>query len=119
MAAKTILVIDSEDMSSLLAFVLGEEGYEVTTASYLEEAIDVLSGRRFDLIITDALEQGRRLDLEPSFLYKLKAAAGETPIILLSTYAEEWMAREHGLADSIPKPFDLVDLVRRVKKVLG
>ena len=122
MATKAILVVDPDRFSLALSTqILELEGYEVSTAQSLAEATVLLSKSRFDLIITEALCQSKPLDFDPSFLTKIRALVGNTSIILLSTYASAGTVRPgtFGLADVVPKPFDIDDLVRKVNRVLG
>ncbi len=119
---QSILVVDPDiNLSALVADILGEEGYHVSTAQTLDEAIGLLSKSHFDLIITEAFDQPMRFDFDPAFLARIRAVAGATPIALFSTYASTDTLRpgQHGLADIIPKPFDIDDMVKKVKGALG
>ena len=114
-----ILVVDDEIMiQTLLAEVLSEEGYEVTTASNGKEAIELLEKQRFNLVITDivmpvlngieVLLAAKRIDIH-------------YPVIVITGYhSVESVVRlvNLGAADYIAKPFN-VDLIRlTVAKVL-
>ncbi|MCL5264725.1 MAG: response regulator [Chloroflexi bacterium] len=121
MATKAILVVDPDRFSlALLTQILELEGYEASAAHSLAEATTLLSNSHFDLFITEALCQSKPLDFDPSFLTKIRALVGDTPVILISTYASSGMVRrgDFGLADVVPKPFDIDDLVRKVNRVL-
>ncbi len=121
MSVKTILVIEPDKaIGDLLAFFLKDQGYDVVTVESLEEGKHLLSHTRFDLIITEAFDQTHRYDLDPAFLVALKPQAGKSPIILLSTYVATNSVRpgDHGLADVIPKPFDVDVLLRKVNKAV-
>ena len=54
MARKSILVVDDEkSQREILEMILGEEGYDVTTAASGEAALKFAKERRFDLALTD------------------------------------------------------------------
>ena len=114
-----ILVVDDEIMiQTLLAEVLSEEGYEVTTAGDGKEAIELLEKQPFNLVITDivmpvlngieVLLAAKRIDIH-------------YPVIVITGYhSVESVVRlvNLGAADYIAKPFN-VDLIRlTVAKVL-
>lgn len=120
MAAKKILVVDPDPaLAALVTRILEEEGYEVTTVESLEEAIALLTRSTFDLIITEAFDQSDQFDFDPSFLAKLKQVAPAPPIILSSTYPSTDLlhAGDFGLAEVVPKPFDLDDLLQKVSRL--
>lgn len=88
MVTKNILVVDpDEHIGKLVALLLGEEGYQVTTCFSLKEAVKLLTEFHFDLIITEAFNQNHTFEFDPGFLQTFKLAAFNTPIILFSTYA--------------------------------
>jgi len=122
MAVKTILVMDpDEDIGQFLGFILEKAGYKVTVTTSLREGIKILTDSHFDLIITESFAQTRVLAFDPAFLRELRAVAGSTPIILCSTYVDGWGPRagDYGLSETLPKPFDIDDLLRKVGKTLG
>ena len=54
MAAGCILVVDDEERQrEIYRDILEGEGYEAATAPSGEAALNLLAGRRFDLVITD------------------------------------------------------------------
>lgn len=121
-ATKAILAVDWEQLvGDLLAFILEEEGYEVTAVGSLKEAVALLESSHFDLIITEAFGQKHTFTFDPTFLRELRSLAGTTPIILLSTYAayDKFDPDEHGLAAVVAKPFDTDDLLQKVRRLIG
>ncbi len=122
MAKKSILIVDPDAvLSALLEDILGEEGYRVRSIRSLDEAVALLAEHHFDLVITEAYLQRGRLDFDPAFLPGLKAAAGDTPLVLLSTYTSTSTIHvgDFGLAQVVPKPFDIDDLLNKVARALG
>mgnify|MGYP005841631311 CR=1 FL=1 len=121
MADETILLIDPDEaVGASVAGILEGEGYKVTTIRSLPLAVELLSSSRFDLVMTEAFDQRRTFDFDPAYLSALRSAAGRTPIILISTYVstDTIRAYEYGLADAVPKPFELNDLLEKVGEVL-
>ena len=108
-----ILVVDDEDnMLTLLARVLGKEGYQVTGVPTGEEAL-ILAGRKtFDLAIVDVLMP--QMD-GLTVLRKLKEIDPALPVILVTAFPsweKEKEARAAGCLDFLSKPLDL----REIKK---
>ena len=85
MPLKRVLVVDDEpSITSALEFVLGDEGYEVSTAGSVAEAITRLqSGRPFDLVFTDLrLPDATGIEL----LDRIKADAPDTQVVLITAH---------------------------------
>ena len=81
----TILVIDDEQsMLEVLSEMLSREGYDVTTTSSSEEAVELAQRRRVDLVISD-------LKMEPvdgiELLRRLKRVDPEIVVIVMTAYA--------------------------------
>jgi CheY-like chemotaxis protein len=114
---KTILLVDDEySIVEVLAHLLGEEGYTVVTAANGQEALDRVSETTPDLVITDQmmpLMSG--VDL---FRALMKIPSLRRVPVILITSAPLRAARELRWADLIPKPFDLDELLRAVRRVL-
>ncbi len=122
MATKSILVVEPDaSISEFLSLILSEEDYEVARASSLAEATALLSATHFDLIITEALSQSDAFRFDPAFLIQLRTTAGDTPIILCSTYASTCVITPpgSGLAGVLPKPFEIDDLQDKIISILG
>jgi DNA-binding NtrC family response regulator len=85
MSLKRVLVVDDEkSITSALEIVLGDEGYEVTTAGSVAEAITRLQGvRPFDLVFTDLrLPDATGIEL----LDRIKADAPDTQVVLITAH---------------------------------
>lgn len=122
MATKTILVVDPDSsVSALIASILREENYDVTTASSLTEANALLSKSRFDLIITEAFRQASQFDFDPSFLSQILLPTYRAPVLLCSTYASLGNLNFDSsiIADVLAKPFDLDDLLVKVERLVN
>ena len=115
---KILLVDDDEIIRAMLTEVLGEEGYELTTAPDGREAIHLLQRDKFDLIITDMVMPGvngvevllavKRIDPSYSVIVITGYPSVNTAVRLVNL----------GATDYITKPFN-IDLIRvTVAKVL-
>jgi DNA-binding NtrC family response regulator len=103
---------------TVLASELEGEGYQVTTAEDGQEAINILGSNSFDLILLDI-----KMPNVDGFEV-LKFAKGRQPgtkIIMLTGFADLKNAIESkklGAEDFVSKPYDLVDLLTTVERVL-
>jgi CheY-like chemotaxis protein len=98
-----ILCVDDEETSLLLRKpVLEKAGYEVIIAASAVQALEVLSSRKIDLLLTDYLMPGQT---GTELARAAKNICPELPVILLSGVTE------------LPKDMEHVDLF--VSKVEG
>lgn len=121
MAGKNrILVVDDEDaLRTVLSSELEGEGYQVASASDGEEAIKILNTQSFDLILLDI-----KMPNVDGFevLKYVKQHQPKTKVIMLTGFADLKNAIESkklGAEDFVSKPYDLVDLLTTVERVLG
>ena len=116
-----LVVEDDDDIRELVAFSLEEEGYHV------EQAADGLRGQEMaetlkpDLIILDLMLPGRD---GLSVCLELNRHAAESmpcPILMLTARGEEMdriIGFEYGADDYVVKPFNIRELMLRVKAIL-
>jgi DNA-binding NtrC family response regulator len=121
MAGKNrILVVDDEDaLRTVLSSELEGEGYQVASASDGEEAIKILGTQSFDLILLDI----KMPNVDGFEVLKfVKQNQPKTKVIMLTGFADLKNAIESkklGAEDFVSKPYDLVDLLTTVERVLG
>ncbi|HWP82302.1 MAG TPA: response regulator [Bacteroidota bacterium] len=121
MAGKNrILVVDDEDaLRTVLSSELEGEGYQVASAADGEEAIKLLGAQQFDLILLDI----KMPNVDGFEVLKfVKQQAPKTKVIMLTGFADLKNAIESkklGAEDFVSKPYDLVDLLTTVERVLG
>lgn len=116
--AKVLVIEDEELMIKALEFRLKKDGYEVDLARDGAQGIELLSENSYDLVITD-LMMPFVSGLEVVSHIKNNPMIKDTPVIILSSIGLERVimeAFELGVDDFITKPFNLGELVIRIKK---
>lgn len=112
-----LLLEDDYAIATGLCYSLRNEGYEVTHASNVKEAVDIINKEKFSLYILDlTLPDGSGYDV-----CKEIKKQGDLPVIFLTAYDDEVnvvMGFEFGADDYITKPFRLKELLVRIKSVL-
>jgi len=121
MAKKSsILVVDDEDaLRTVLSGELASEGYEVQTASDGDEAVTEMGKANFDLVLLD-IKMPRMNGFEVLKFIKEKHA--KTKVVMLTGFADLKNAIESkklGADDFVSKPYDLVDLLTTIERVLS
>ncbi|MFH1568298.1 MAG: response regulator [Gemmatimonadota bacterium] len=87
-ATRTILVVDDDPyVRTLVAKLLGEEGYNALPAADAWQATDALQKQPVDLIILDLRMPGP-VDGE-QLLFALRDQGNDVPIIVLSGYVDD------------------------------
>ncbi len=120
MASKgSILVVDDEDaLRTVLSSELVNEGYDIKSASDGDEAIGVLEKGRFDLVLLD-IKMPRVSGFE--VLKHIRQNHSGTKVVMLTAFADLKNAIESkklGADDFVSKPYDLVDLLTTIERVL-
>ncbi len=115
----TILIVDDEpSMLELLRILLEPEGYELLTASSVEEARGRLGQEKPNLVLCDILmPDGNGLDL----LREIKEKTPQTSVVMMTAYTSTKAAIEAmrlGAYDYVSKPFDNDELKVVVQKAL-
>jgi DNA-binding response OmpR family regulator len=116
--AQTILVVDDEaKLRDLIRVYLEQEGYHVVEAGHGREALYVARVEKPDLIILDLMmpEMGGY-----EFMRAFSKEA-ETAVILLTAKVEDQdkiLGLELGADDYVTKPFNVRELLARVRAVL-
>jgi len=114
----TILVVDdNESLRSLLRDYLSERGFRVRTAGDGQEALFVAREMTPDLILLDIMMP----EMDGYGFIRAYRKKHETPIILLTARLDETdkvVGLELGADDYVTKPFNMRELVARIRAVL-
>ena len=114
------MVDDEPDVTDLVAAILRPSGFEVQTVHGGRAALEQLAAEPYDLVICDLVMP----EVDGLAIYRAIQKQGESrPLILfLSGYHDaagyESFLREASVPTA-PKPFDVDDLRRTVKRLLG
>jgi two-component system, OmpR family, KDP operon response regulator KdpE len=115
---RNILVVDDEpQITRVLKTTLSSHGYGIRTAADGKQALQELKGWSPDLVITD-LRMPNMGGLE---LCRAIRAESRIPIIVLSVKGEESIkveALDAGADDYVTKPFNINELLARVRAAL-
>ena len=107
---KILIVDDEPDILELLSNFLTYEGYQVTTESRGQEAIDLFRSEPFDLVITDIRMPG--MD-GVEVLKEIKQLDEDVEVIILTGFASVDSAvrtlRQDGAFDYLTKPLEDID----------
>ncbi len=118
MARRILVVEDDRDIAGLIEMHLRDLECEVTLAHDGLTALDLAIRREFDLIILDLMLP--KLDgLE--ITKRLRARTNYTPILMLtarSSDVDRIVGLELGADDYLTKPFNIRELIARVKALL-
>jgi DNA-binding NtrC family response regulator len=114
-----ILVVDDDtDMRTLLADVLGDEGYAVEGVANGAEALIRLRAESFAAIVLDKNMPGLSgLDLLPG----LRTICPDTPVIMITAFGDVATyvdAMEKGAFEYVFKPFRMEELLRVLRRAL-
>jgi len=123
--AKKILVIDDEEIIiKSLSKLLEKNGYEVFVAKNGQDAIVMAEEEDFDLILADIRMPGMNgvEAVEQIYKDKLKRKEKKMPTIFITGYSDE--ANEKKAKTLAPlayiyKPFDINELLDKIRKAIG
>lgn len=118
MSVKIVAVEDEEDLLELIEYNLGKEGFEVIGFLNTKSVAQILEEEDIDLLIMDRNLPG----VEGSeFVQALRKDGILTPVIYLSAKNSDMDIEEgfnRGGDDYLTKPFNMNELILRVKAVL-
>jgi len=115
---QTILLVDDEaKLRDMIRMYLEQEGYHVVEASHGREALYVARNEKPDLIILDLMMP----ELSGYDFMRLYSKESPTPVIMLTAKVEDQdkiLGLELGADDYVTKPFNVRELIARVRAVL-
>jgi len=113
-----LIVEDNDSMRQMLAKTFQTEGFEVETAKNGSSALQAISSRKFDLVISDL----KLTDLDGvEILSAVKDLDTQTQVIVMTAYGSietAVQAMKQGAFDFVTKPFDPEHLLVQVRKAL-
>ncbi len=117
-AARIVLVEDDADIRTAVEAGLAMHGFDVRAVGSAEHAIVTLASSPADAIVLDVgLPNMDGIEL----CRRLRSRGDETPILVLSArdgVADRILGLEAGADDYVVKPFDLTELVLRLRALL-
>ncbi len=115
---KLLVIEDDLKLARLLSRVLQEEGYVVDGCSKGEPGLRQASSGLYDLLVLDWMLP----DLDGlSLCRRLRELGASLPILMLTSRAElseRVMALDAGVDDYVVKPFEIEELVARIRALL-
>ena len=114
---RILLVEDEESYREPLAYLLGKEGYEVSTAATGPEALVRFDDDGADLVLLDLMLPG----LSGTEVCRRLRAVSEVPIIMLTAKdgeIDKVVGLELGADDYVTKPFSVRELLARIKAIM-
>ncbi len=115
---RMLLVDDEEHFVDVVSKRLTRRGLDVTTATSGGEALRLLRGHVFDVMVLDLkMEDLSGLDV----LKMVRIMTPELPVIMLTGHGSEQAAQEGvtlGASDYLMKPCDLDTLLEKITKVV-
>jgi DNA-binding response OmpR family regulator len=118
MPEKILLVDDAEEIRDLLGGFLEEQGYQVVLASDGNEALDLVESENPQIIILDLKLPGLN-GIEVCKRLKEREETRSIPVIIITGFGDnKLVALDVGADDFVNKPFDMADILIRVKSAL-
>ncbi len=117
-APLVMVVEDDSDTRELIADVLRDDGYQVTSAANGQEALDLLdhAAQPPSMILLDLM-----MPIMNGWEFLAARERSRTyanvPVLVLSADPARQLAAQHGVVAVIGKPFDLGRLLRMVRAV--
>ena len=115
---KILLVEDEERLASAVKGYLEDFACDVHLAHTSREALNILHGEQFDLLILDwTLPDSTGLEICRTYL----SSGGTAPVLFLTSHDSmdyKALGFESGCDDYLTKPFDLRELHMRIKALL-
>ncbi|MBI4577211.1 MAG: response regulator transcription factor [Planctomycetes bacterium] len=116
--SRVLLVEDEEHLAGALAYNLRNAGYDVDAQGTGDGALERLGSERYDLVILDVMLPGKD---GFQVLREARLSGIYTPVILLTARdlpQDVVQGLESGADDYLTKPFDLDELLARVRVAL-
>ena len=117
MKKKVWVIEDDPDIGEIISHLLAEEGYDVSVFSDASSCKNLLIFNSADLMVVDVmLPDGNGIEL--CNLIKTSSTSAHVPVLMMS--ANKGMSDLNGYYradDFIAKPFDINEMIRKVKRL--
>ena len=115
---KTILVVDDEpDIRDSIKMIFERSGYNVITAFDGDDCLKKLNHSKIDLVLLDIMMPGKPVSEIVKNIEDVKIAF--ISAIQISDIEKKELSTQNNVVDFIQKPFDTIELVDKVKKIIG
>jgi DNA-binding response OmpR family regulator len=119
MPDKILVVDDEQTIRELLVELLSIEGYEVVSASNGREALQLAAVKTPHLVILDA-NMPEMDGIETTWELRSQHETCWIPIIMVTAFGDTRTEALHaGVDDFVTKPFNVADLLARVRALLN
>ena len=113
---KILIAEDSPTQAEQLKHLLLAHGYVVVTAGNGKEALQAVHEEKPTLIISDIMMPGTQVREMVKQIKSVPIAF--ISVVRMSDIEKEELGKQKNVKDYIQKPFDLDDLIRRVKRLV-
>lgn len=111
------MVVDDEaDNRSTVKTILEKNGYKVITANNGDDCLKKLQKSKPVLILLDIMMPGTPVrDIIP----KINTKIAFLSVVRMSDAEKDELLKSKNIIDFIQKPFDIAELLEKVKKIVG
>jgi len=118
---RVLIIDDDEIMGRLLKTALQRDGYAVTYLDEPSSALELVQEHRYDLLLLDLIVGQRTAEDALGLAEQMRAINPDLVIFIITGYASletALRAIDLGIAAYLQKPFDMGDVLRRVREAI-
>ncbi|QIR36656.1 response regulator [Tolypothrix sp. PCC 7910] len=120
---RVLLVDDNEDSLFLTTFILENQGFQVTTATSVTQALETIKGSKFDILISDiAMPEIDGYSLIRKIRNSTLSEQREMPAIALTALSSDEsrsMALASGFQSYVNKPVEPTILITEIRRLIS
>lgn len=117
MAKKTIMVVDDEaDNRKTLKTLLEKNGYRVVTAVNGDDCLKQLKKEKPELILMDIMMPGTPVR---EVVKQVNTKIAYLSVVRMSDAEKEELMKKKNIVGFLQKPFDVDELLSKVKEIVG